>query len=96
LIVEAPPGYFLALAIRSSVPLRKGLMLANGIGVVDSDYCGPKDEVRIAVFNFTRDPVAVGKGERLAQGLLMPVTQCEWEEVAEIRPVSRGGFGSSG
>jgi dUTP pyrophosphatase len=96
LIVEAPAGYFLALAVRSSVPLKKGLMLANGVGVVDSDYCGPEDEVRIAVWNFTDAPVSVHKGERLAQGLFLPVTRAEWDEVSEIRPASRGGFGSSG
>jgi len=96
LVAEAPEGYFLALAIRSSVPVKKGLTLANGIGVVDRDYCGPADEIRIAVFNFTDTPVDVRKGERIAQGLFLPVERAEWEEVDEIRPASRGGFGSSG
>jgi dUTP pyrophosphatase len=96
LIVEAPEGYFLALAIRSSVPFKKGLMLANGIGIVDSDYCGPEDEVRLAILNFTDSPVVVKRGERLAQGLFLPVAKAEWEEVDEIQRASRGGFGSSG
>jgi dUTP pyrophosphatase len=96
LVIQAPPGHFLALAIRSSVPIKKGLALANGIGVVDSDYCGPEDEIRLALLNFTGRPVSVSRGERLAQGMFMPVVRSEWEEVADIGAVSRGGFGSSG
>ena len=50
------PGLFLGIFARSSTPLKRGLMVANGVGVVDSDYCGPADEVKIAVMNFTAAP----------------------------------------
>ena len=53
LVVRVPPGHFLAILARSSTPLKRGLMVANGVGVVDSDYCGPADEVKIQVFNVT-------------------------------------------
>ena len=46
-------GHFLGVFARSSTPLKRGLMVANGVGVVDSDYCGPTDEMKIQVLNFT-------------------------------------------
>jgi dUTP pyrophosphatase len=95
LIAQAPEGYFLAIFIRSSAPIKKGLMLANGVGIVDRDYSGPEDEIRIEVFNFTADPVQVSRGERIAQGIFLPVRQVAWDEVDRIATPSRGGFGST-
>lgn len=96
LSIEAPEGCFLALCIRSSTPLKRGLMLANGIGIVDRDYSGPTDEVLIEVFNFTTRPVQVNRGERIAQGLFLNVVRAEWVPADALRDRSRGGFGSSG
>jgi dUTP pyrophosphatase len=96
LVAEAPEGYFLALFIRSSAPIKKGLTLANGVGVVDRDYSGPSDQILIEVLNFTDSAVEVRKGERIAQGMFLRVDQVEWEEVDEVRVPSRGGFGSTG
>ena len=96
LVIAAPKGHFLLIAARSSLPLKKGLAMANGIGVVDPDYAGPNDEIHIILHNFTDAPVEVKKGERLAQGIFLPVEQAQWEEVDELRPVDRGGMGSTG
>jgi dUTP pyrophosphatase len=96
LIIQAPEGHFLLIAARSSLPLKKGLMVSNGIGVVDRDYCGPEDQIRISVYNFRDEEVEVKKGDRLAQGLFLPVDQVEWVEADNIKENSRGGFGSSG
>ena len=96
LVIEVPPGMFLGIFARSSTPLKRGLMVANGVGVVDSDYCGPDDEIKIAVINVTKAAVEVKKGDRLAQGVLLPAPRVEWEEVGELRPDSRGGFGATG
>ena len=97
LVIETPPGYFLGLFARSSTPLKRGLMVANGVGVVDSDYCGPRDEVKIAVMNFTAAPVEIKAGDRIAQGLFIPVARAEWRETEEdLRDGSRGGFGATG
>jgi len=97
LVVEVPAGYFLGIFARSSTPLRRGLMVANGVGVVDEDYCGPKDEVKVQVLNFTAAPVTVARGDRIAQGILLPVTRAEWHETdAPSRADSRGGFGATG
>lgn len=96
LVVEVPPGLFLAIFARSSTPLKRGLMVANGVGIVDRDYCGPRDEVKIALLNFTQAAVDVRAGDRIAQGVLLPTSQVIWEEVEEVRKDSRGGFGSTG
>jgi dUTP pyrophosphatase len=95
LVIEVPQGMFLAIFARSSTPLKRGLMVANGVGVVDCDYCGPADEVKIEVYNFTQHAVQVKPGDRIAQGILIPMVRAEWEEVQELRKDSRGGFGSS-
>lgn len=94
-IVRVPPGFALLVALRSSTPARKGLLTPNGIGVIDQDYRGPEDEVQIQVYNFTAGPVTVERGERIGQGMLVPVERVEWEE-AEPEGPSRGGFGSTG
>ena len=96
LIIATPPGYMFVIASRSSTPKRKGLMVANGIGIVDSDYSGPEDEIKILVYNFTENEVVVEKGERIAQGLFVKVEQGQWEEVDEMSTKTRGGFGSTG
>jgi dUTP pyrophosphatase len=96
LVIEAPPNTFLGVFARSSTPLKRGLMVANGVGVVDPDYCGPHDEVKIEVYNFTARPVHIRAGDRIAQGILIPAIRVEWDEAAELRAESRGGFGATG
>lgn len=95
LIIEVPAGHVLILSARSSLA-KKGLKLANSIGVIDQDYHGPEDEIGILVHNFTGSSVEVKSGDRLAQGLIMPVERVEWEEADEMKKTSRGGFGSTG
>jgi dUTP pyrophosphatase len=95
--IQVPAGYFLGVFARSSTPLRRGLMVANGVGVIDQDYCGPADEVKIQVVNFTAKPVEVAKGDRLAQGIFIPIARAEWREsTTDLREGSRGGFGATG
>jgi dUTP pyrophosphatase len=96
LIIEAPQGYFMMLTCRSSLSSKKGLHLANGVGTIDRDFSGPEDEFKIILHNFTTEPVIVAKGERLVQGIFLPVSQVQWEEVEQIREESRGGIGSTG
>jgi dUTP pyrophosphatase len=96
LVIEVPQGYFLGVFARSSTPLKRGLMVANGVGVVDSDYCGPTDEIKIPIVNVSRVSVEVQAGDRLAQGILLPAPRVVWEEADDLRNESRGGFGSTG
>jgi dUTP pyrophosphatase len=97
LVIRVPDGHFLGIFARSSTPLKRGLMVANGVGVIDEDYCGPADEVKIQVLNFTGEVVHVRKGDRLAQGLFIPVARAAWRETdSDQREGSRGGFGATG
>jgi dUTP pyrophosphatase len=96
LVIEVPAGHMLGVFARSSTPLKRGLMVANGVGIVDSDYCGPTDEIKIEVFNFTSSPVEIRPGDRLAQGVIMPYVRAEWSESAAPARQARGGFGSTG
>ena len=96
LVIAVPDGYFLGIFARSSTPLKRGLMVANGVGVIDADYCGPADEIKIQVLNVTDAPVLVQRGDRLAQGIVLPAPRIEWQEVVEMQVPTRGGFGSTG
>ena len=95
-VIEVPPGYALVVASRSSTPVRKGLLKANGIGIIDQDYCGDTDEIQALFHNVTSSPVTVERGERIAQALLIPVPRVTWEEVTNFGTEDRGGFGSTG
>ena len=96
LVIAVPEGHFLGVFARSSTPLKRGLMVANGVGVIDADYCGPADEIKIQLLNITDAPIRVARGDRLAQGIVLPCPRVEWEEVDEMRVPTRGGFGSTG
>ena len=95
-VIEVPPGYALIVASRSSTPARKGLLKANGVGIIDQDYCGDGDEIQALFYNVTDAPVTVERGERIAQALLVPTPRVTWEEVAQFGGGDRGGFGSTG
>lgn len=97
LVIAVPDGHFLAIFARSSTPLRRGLMVANGVGVIDADYCGETDEIKVQVINVTGAPVTVAKGDRIAQGVFIPLVRADWrEEDAPLRDGARGGFGATG
>ena len=96
LVIQVPTGHCLGIFARSSTPLKRGLMIPNGVGVVDPDYSGPHDEVMVQVLNFTNSEVQVTRGDRLAQGIVLPAPRVSWYEVTEIADVTRGGFGSTG
>ena len=96
LVIEVPPGHFLGIFARSSTPLKRGLLVANGVGVIDPDYSGPNDEIMIQVLNVTEHDVRISRGDRLAQGIVLAAPRVTWEEVGEIRDVTRGGFGATG
>lgn len=96
-VIEVPEGYFLMIASRSSTPLKKKLMIANGIGVIDQDYHGDKDEIGVQVLNFSQKEVIIERGERIAQALLVQIAKVvEFDIVESIKEQSRGGFGSTG
>ena len=69
--------------------------MANAPGTIDRDYRG---ELKVIVINHGSEAFNVARGDRIAQLVLAPVTQAEWEEVAELDDTARGagGFGSTG
>lgn len=97
MVVKTPKGYFLMVAARSSLPLKKNLMLANGIGVVDEDYCGDEDEIKLQLLNFSQSPVEIKKGERIGQAVFVKIEHASsFQQVTSMKTRSRGGFGSTG
>lgn len=97
LVITVPVGHFLAVASRSSNPGKKGIDLANSIGIFDNDYCGPTDEVMLMLENITDAEVRLAKGDRVAQGVILPIPKVELREITEdISEDDRGGFGTTG
>lgn len=95
-IVKIPEGTMLLLAPRSSMPRKKGLISPHGMGIIDQDYCGPKDELLVQVMNILKEPVTVERGERIAQGIFVRIEKAEWQEVDGHGAETRGGFGTTG
>lgn len=90
--LELPPGYFLKLEGRSGLGVR-GIM--NVGSVIDTDYRG---EISIILHNSTDKPYFIEEGDRIAQGVLTPVLQAQFEEASKLSETERGtgGFHSTG
>jgi dUTP pyrophosphatase len=90
-----PEGCVGILAVRSSMGIRHGVAMSNGIGIIDSDYRGP---LRVGLHNFRDTEYVVEPGDRIAQLLILPVLRPEVEVVSELSETARGagGFGSTG
>jgi dUTP pyrophosphatase len=97
LVIQAPEDAFIGVLPRSSTFKKTGLLLANSLGVVDRDYCGPEDEILALVYNTTDKKVYVHQGDRLFQLLVINCETPEIEEVnGDLQDYSRNGFGSTG
>lgn len=95
--VEIPEGYYGLLVPRSSISAR-GMMLANTVGIIDSDYRG---EIVIKMIPTQENTNHYFPGERVAQLLVLPVTQFEFvktDSLLDLSQTDRGsnGFGSTG
>ena len=95
LILEIPDGYEVQVRARSGLALKQGIMLANGIGTIDSDYRGP---LGVILLNAGDTPVTISHGDRVAQLVLTPVLRAAFEPVEKLSRTDRGagGFGSTG
>ncbi len=93
--IEPPAGHFLLLVARSSTH-KKGLWMANGVGIMDPDFSGDGDEYKAVYYNFTDEPVVIEKGERIAQGLVVKREAVQWQEVDSMQNKTRGGWGTTG
>jgi dUTP pyrophosphatase len=95
LVLALPAGYEAQVRPRSGLALRQGLTVLNSPGTVDSDYRG---EVMVLLVNLGDAPVAIARGERIAQLVVQRVERATLIEMEEIAATRRGagGFGSTG
>ena len=96
---ELMSNQVLILANRSSNPSKKGLILLNGIGVVDADYYGNPDndgEIAFEFYNMLDEVVEIKKGEKLGQGLILKFDKVEDDYISDPYKTRSGGFGSTG
>lgn len=108
IIAEAPVGHHFKLYIRSSMALKRGFTLGNSVGIVDSSFCGPQDQIQAIIkaparyttcwLNICFEDLHIKKGERVGQLILEKNIEIEWDEQENrnFAGESRGGFGSSG
>lgn len=90
-----PPGFEGQVRPRSGLAARQGVTCLNTPGTVDADYRG---EVKVILINLGQEPVTIRRGDRIAQLVIAPVVQAEWDEVDTLDETARGagGFGSTG
>ncbi len=95
LCFEIPDGYFGGVFARSGLASKKNLRPANCVGVIDSDYRG---ELMVPIYNDSDKVQVIEKNDRVAQIIIMPYLNVEFNEVDELGITSRdkGGFGSTG
>ena len=99
LSVEVPEGYVLLLFSRSGHAAKHGMRLGNCVGVIDSDYRGEVSIILTMDDNLGLDNVVeIRPGDRIAQGMLVPIPKVSFTIVDEVSPTTRGagGFGSTG
>lgn len=91
----ADPCYAGLILPRSGLGHKHGIVLGNLVGLIDSDYQG---ELMVSVWNRSQQPFTLEPGERMAQYVLVPVLQAEFELVSEFDQSTRGtgGFGHTG
>ncbi len=94
-IYLADSGYAAIVLPRSGLGHKHGIVLGNLVGLIDSDYQG---QVFVSVWNRGRAAFTIQPGERIAQLVVVPVAQVEFDVVSEFAATERGagGFGSSG
>lgn len=93
--MEIPEGYVGLIFARSGLSTKQGLAPANKVGVIDSDYRG---EIKVPLFNQSKETRIIESGERIAQIAIVPFVQAQFSECDELDDTNRGtgGFGSTG
>jgi dUTP pyrophosphatase len=91
----ADPGYAAIVLPRSGLGHKHGIVLGNLVGLIDSDYQG---QLFVSVWNRGQTSFVINPGERIAQLVVVPVAQVQFEVVEAFTATQRGegGFGSSG
>lgn len=93
--MEIPLGYEVQIRPRSGLALKHGITLPNSPGTIDSDYRGP---LGVIVLNAGREDFQISHGDRIAQMIVAPVVQAEFQLADSLDETDRGagGFGSTG
>ena len=93
--IELPQGHCAMILARSGLATKQGLTMANGVGLIDSDYRG---ELLCSVVNLSQQPFTIRDGDRIAQLLILPIARVELLPCEALTPTDRGagGFGSTG
>lgn len=90
-----PKDSYLELSVRSSCPLKYWLIMANGVGIIDSDYVDNPDnegEIFFQIINLSPVPIILHKGDVIGQGIFKPYLKTDDDNAVEER---MGGFGST-
>lgn len=95
LYLEIPEGWEVQVRSRSGLAIKNGISVLNSPGTIDSDYRG---EIGVILTNEGTEGFMINRGDRIAQLVLQPVHQMEFEEVDELCQTERGegGFGHTG
>jgi len=96
LIFDIPKNHEMKIYIRSSMALKYGVMLANGVAVIDSDYVDP---TYVMAYNASDTPITIFDGDRIAQAQLLPLkgyNLTERKSKPEKKTDREGGLGSTG
>ena len=93
--IEIPTSYAGFIYARSGLATKKGLVLANQVGIIDSDYRG---ELMVSIYNRSKTAQTIANHERIAQIVIAPYIQAEFVESSSLSDTQRGkgGFGSTG
>jgi len=94
-IYVGDPGYAAVILPRSGLGAKNGIVLGNLVGLIDSDYQGP---LMVSLWNRGKAAFNIQPMDRIAQLVVVPVQQVEFEVVEQFAASARGagGFGSTG
>lgn len=91
--IQLPDGYEAQVRGRSGLNKNHGIVVPTG--TIDADYRG---DIGVVVYNLSREPFTIHPGDRIAQLVICPVIQADWQQVESLDQTDRGdgGFGSTG
>jgi dUTP pyrophosphatase len=95
---DIPDGYEIQVRSKSGLALKQGLMVLNSPGTVDSGYQG---EVKVILFNTSKENIKIEKGQKIAQAVICPVVNGKWVNLVKVESIQEKdrndkGFGSTG
>lgn len=93
--IALPDGYEAQIRSRSGLAFEHGIGMVNSPGTIDSDYRG---EIKVVLINWSSEPFTLHRGDRIAQMVIAPVVQVDWQETDALDETERGdgGFGHTG